>query len=81
MVRSSWKFSPYIFKESYYKTKLSKYKLDEVDVGKTFNVYVGNKYEDIFILNNMVGRFLGEFILTRRVGRKYGEKKVKGKKR
>ena len=35
-------------------------------LGITFSVYRGNKFEDVVIMPNMLGHYLGEFVLTRK---------------
>ena len=35
-------------------------------VGKTINLYSGNKFEPIKIFPEMIGQYLGEFVLTRK---------------
>lgn len=35
-------------------------------LGITFSVYRGNKFEDVEIVSNMLGHYLGEFVLTRK---------------
>lgn len=36
-------------------------------VGKTVKVYRGNRFEPVYIQEEMVGHYLGEFVLTRKI--------------
>ena len=42
-------------------------------VGYTFQVHTGNKFEDVFVTEDMVGHRLGEFAPTTRFGRHGGK--------
>ena len=47
-------------------------------VGYTFAVHTGNKFEDVFVTEDMVGHKLGEFAPTRTFfGHSAGDKKAK----
>jgi len=42
-------------------------------VGYTFQVHTGNKFDDVFVTEDMVGHRLGEFAPTTRFGRHGGK--------
>jgi len=48
-------------------------------IGFTFEVHTGKAYTKVYIDEKMVGRKLGEFALTRKIG-KIHEKKMKKNK-
>lgn len=83
MSRSKWK-GPYIGSENS-KTKDLKNKLIlprnvEITpklVGLTFKIHNGKEYQDIIVLEEMVGHKFGEFVFTRG---KFSFKKKKNKK-
>tara|TARA_R110001592_G_scaffold275133_3_gene542162 strand:- start:6182 stop:6337 length:156 start_codon:yes stop_codon:yes gene_type:complete len=39
-------------------------------IGLTISVYNGLKYKKLYITENMVGHKLGEFVFTRKIGKK-----------
>jgi len=44
-------------------------------IGLTFEVYNGKNYNKVYIEEKMIGRKLGEFVFTRKLGKIHVDKK------
>jgi len=86
MTRSVWK-APYVDKNLFnlllspnhkrlvIKTKSRSTTILFSFIGLTFEVYNGKNYNKVYIEEKMIGRKLGEFVFTRKLGKIHVDKK------
>jgi len=82
-MRSKWKAKIFVYNIKHLRTaifyKKANYIIPQL-IGKRINIYNGKKPFSIIVRKNMVGSRLGEFIVTKRLGRLIHTKQKKRKK-